>query len=696
MLTHLSASTRSCFIVSLIPALAVLFFLSTVSPSHARYKYRFTTDSTEIVTGNLTFGDGDDAEFSNNDGQFYYNTLYSLETYATDMVFEGTLNATYSTTTNPNFRGFRFAYFAPSAIPAKFTNNGTMIIDAYAQSNGVVTSAEGATLINNGTMDITYHWGCLDTAFTLAAANTTAINNNTIILREHIDPGSPRQGASLIATDTNATNATVINTGKMYVTMDDVDSAGMYLAGNGIKVTNIGEIHTTGQSYEIYVQNGSVTLINAYNMVLDGDPNHASIKVMAWGSPELDLNNAKLLLTDVDGETQWDTAYKIFDDQQNKTHGSFSSIEAVNPNATAIYTPGATHNDDTVMLKYAPPASPANVSADVAELSIMNSVNVVHNRMATNAMMQSLGQTLFAEVDDPVMLADARSTMTDVGSGALLEGDEPTTDIFAMPYGSWSKSTRSPMGYEAKTGGVTLGFEYQNNGSVLGVHGGVGHAAIDFTGSGYTNNSEGQTMFTLGVHGGTVINNWVLGGSVTPYFTLHEYDGKTGAALDVDEKADYTSFGAVNRALGGYRFIFGDDILMPTAGLTHLWIHRDEYSSKADGTWDTTYSKLDDHELQANGGLRWMRSMKAGEFTIVPSVYAGIRQTLTDGSVSTSQSVPGAQPVSVNSKSDLTAANLEAFASFVKEDWSFQLGYGGEYGETTVEHGAWLRLKWDF
>nr|WP_321260561.1 autotransporter domain-containing protein [uncultured Pseudodesulfovibrio sp.] len=697
MLKHSPASTFSGFIVSLIPILAVLFLLSTVSPSLARYKYRFTTDSTEIITDDFNFSDGDDAEFPNDDGlPTFYNTLFSLDTYTTDLVYEGTLEALYHDTVMPNFRSFCGVRFNPSATPGTFTNNGTIIIDAYGQSNGAVAAAPNVKLINNGTMDITYHWGTEDAAFYLAAANTTAINNGTMILKEYIDPGSPRQGARLIKTDTSATNATVVNTGKMYVLADDPDAAGMHLGGSGIKVTNTGEIHTTGQSYEIYIQNGSVKLVDTYNMVLDGDPNHASIRIMGWGSPDLDLNDAKLLLTSLEGDTQWNTDYKLFDDPINKTHGTFSSVEAVNPNVTAVYTPGATHHDDTVRLEYAPPASPANVAADVAELSIMNSVNVVHNRMATNAMMQSLGQTLFAENDESIMVADARSTMTDVGSSSLAHNDEPTTDIFAMPYGSWAKSTRSPMGYEARTGGVTLGFEYQDNGSVLGVHGGFGHAVIDFTGSGYTDNNENQTMFTLGVHGGTVIDDWVLGGSVTPYFTLHEYDGKTGAALDVSEKADYTSFGAVSRAIGGYRFILGDDILMPTAGLTHLWIHRDKYSSKANGTWDTTYSTLDDHELQANAGLRWMRTMRTGVFTVVPSVYAGLRQTLTDGSVSTSQSVPGAQPVSVDSKSDLTAANFETFISFAKDDWSCQLGYAGEYAETTVEHGAWLRVKWDF
>ncbi|WP_243544449.1 autotransporter outer membrane beta-barrel domain-containing protein [Pseudodesulfovibrio tunisiensis] len=462
-------------------------------------------------------------------------------------------------------------------------------------------------------------------------------------------------------------------------------------AGNkSVTITNTGQLLTTGNGYEMRIASGTATLAEGYTLTLDGTPTTPSILVDNGAT--LDLANTPLK---VEG-TKYETDYTVFGmDGTAAINGKWGTMSTPNPNYVVTYTKGDSRADDTVRLDYKPEQSSSNVSAEVAELSVMNAVNVVQNRMATNAMMQSLAQTMLAENESPVMVADARTTATDIGGGVLPE-DKGNHDVFAMPYGSWSKSTRSPMGYEATVGGLTLGWEYQNDNTVLGIHGGYGRAGIDFNGSGYTRNSEDQDLFTLGVHAGKLWGKWLLSGSITPYLTLHDYKGMTGVNLTDREKADYESFGSVNRILGGYQFVYDDNIFMPTLGLTHIWIHRDRYTTKVTGGTGTTYNTLDDHELQANAGLRWMRNIECDGFTLVPSVYAGLRQTLTDGSTSTTQSVPGATPVTVNSKSDLTAANLEAFVSMIKGDWTFQLGYAGEMSDQNQDHGAWLRAKWAF
>jgi len=670
----------------LLSALAVAFFVAISCPVVHAATDLHVLNSDTTVTGDEVLGDGD---FSGGLIWTPHNDYY-LDTPALKISLDGDITATFTTN-----HSFQVLSVNPGGAGGTFINNGNIKVVLPVTGIGIAAYADNCKTVNNGVIDITSS-DRLSEALAAGGANAEVVNTGFIYMRQH--PAALGNGAfrGIIL---EGASSTVRNTGTIFVegpsTWDTAaePGAGIY-AHKTVKLTNTGKILTTGHAYEVRVVNCDMQFVDTYNVSLDGDPAHASIDM--YGTSTLDINDAKLTVSEVDGETIWNTDYKLFKDPNNKVTGAFSSVQALNPNMTAVYTPGATHDDDTVKLEYTPPASPANVSAEVAELSIMSSVNVVHNRMASNAMMQSLGQVMFAQADVPVMVADAGSTVSDVGGGLFRSENEATTDVFAMPYGSWSRSTRSPMGYEALVGGLSAGWEWQKDGSVLGVHGGYGRASIAFTGSGYKDNSEVQNMFNLGMHGGTVIGDWVLGMSVTPYLTLHEFEGKTGAALTIDEKADFSSFGTVDRALAGYRMVFGDDVFMPTAGLTHMWIHRDSYTTKANGAWDTSYSTLDDHELQATGGLRWMRNVALDSCTFVPSIYAGVRQTLTDGSTSTTQAVQGAPSASVKSRSDLTVANLEMFASFIKDDWTVQLGYAGETGKTTVEHGAWLRLKWLF
>ncbi len=74
------------------------------------------------------------------------------------------------------------------------------------------------------------------------------------------------------------------------------------------------------------------------------------------------LNNAMLTVTEVAGETLWDTPYRLFEvDPDGAVAGRFGTVQAINPDATAVYYIQGTANaaDDRVALTYDPQTSEA-------------------------------------------------------------------------------------------------------------------------------------------------------------------------------------------------------------------------------------------------------------------------------------------------------------------------------------------------
>jgi len=138
-------------------------------------------------------------------------------------------------------------------------------------------------------------------------------------------------------------------------------------------------------------------------------------------------------------------------------------------------------------------------------------------------------------------------------------------------------------------------------------------------------------------------------------------------------------------------------VFLPEAGLNWFWAHRERYTTDAtDPSWDTTYSALNDHDLQAEVAMRWLSSFLWDDVRVSPSASLGLRHLLTDAETSTWQTVSGAHPALVTSERERTAMTLSGSMTLTKNPHALSLAYDGEYSPDAQRHNVWLRFSWLF
>ncbi len=552
--------------------------------------------------------------------------------------------------------------------------------NAYAKAFGIY--AEDGDVTNTGTIAVT------------ALGGTATIQGGSISATT-ADANACAYGIYAYDSVYNSGAITVIATGGT-ATADDTSTDsyayGIYMTGNGT-LTNTGTIRASGdQAYELYVASRTTTLVDTYNVTLDGDPNDASLGIAADAT--LVLNNATLSVTDITGETLWDTEYQLFDIDPNggAVTGLFGDVAAVNPDAKATYHDQGTSvkDDDTVSLAYSPEATETEGSVSVEKQLIAQSMNVVHHRMTStllNSVFYPRGEGL---------LADADPTDMSLGLANSAEGEDRSS-VFVEPYYSRMDKEADPLGYDARLWGFAAGCEHQMDNTLISLHAGYGRANIDYTGTGYSNNGEDQDLLTGGIAGLTRWDNWTLRYGVTGFYGWHDYHGLTGGGLTETEAASINSYGMIASVMAGHLFQRGSHVLLPEVGMNYLWGHRQRYTTEAsDPDWDTTFSAMDDHDVEAEAALHWLTGFMHKNIHVTPAASIGIRHLLTDDESLVRQSVPGAAPVSVKSERDRTAMTLSGSILLTKARHSLSLAYDGEYSRDTDRHSVWLRYGWQF
>ncbi|HNS22131.1 MAG TPA: autotransporter outer membrane beta-barrel domain-containing protein [Sedimentisphaerales bacterium] len=483
----------------------------------------------------------------------------------------------------------------------------------------------------------------------------------------------------------------VTNSGNITVTSNVPDGStparayGIRMYNEGY-LTNTGIIRAIGDSaYELFIDSSVTTLLDTYNVTLDGDPNTASIYV--GGEAMLVLNDATLTVTAVDGETLWNTEYRLFE-ASGLVSGSFGQVQAVNPDVTATYYTQGTEGaeDDTVSLSYAPEASEALASSAVEKQLVSHAADAM-NRHMTSILLESMLEPDVWEDDD------------DSTGEAALGGSacQRASGMFIEPYYSHISKDARPLGYNAGQWGTSTGYTQCVGDSLLGLHVGYGSSDIDYTGTGYSTNSEDQGIVTTGFSGLTRWRPWALRYGFTTFYGWHDYEGLTGLNLDERETASYNSYGGNAAVALGRTFRRGMHVFYPEIGATYLWTHRERYTTDAtDASWDTTYSAMNDHDLVGEASLFWQSRFMYRKIRITPSASIGIRQLLTDGETEIWQSVVGADRVRVESDQDETAVALAGSLVLRRSRSTLTLAYDGEYSSDVQRHDVWMRFKWLF
>ncbi len=574
---------------------------------------------------------------------------------------------------------------------------------AYVYAFGL--TATDARTNNSGDITVTAEAGdvtCTDRSFAMAYAAGIGADQNDVTNSGDIAVtargGTAGSGdmANAFAYGIRARNANVDNSGDITVAATAQDgftseAFGILFQGTGT-LTNTGIIRASGDTaYELYVEDdATLTLVDRYNVTLDGDPNNASIHVGERAT--LALDNATLTVASVRGETLWDTPYQLFDAEPNGVvDGSFAAAQALNPNTTATYYDqnSVDSSDDKVALSYTPGASAALPSTAVEKQVVTQAIDVVNTHM-TSLMLHDVFSS-----SSGALLADAGATARSMGLAQ--SGSDDEVGVFFEPYYSRVDRDADPMGYDARLWGFAAGYERRLDNTLVGLHMGYGRANVDYTGAGYGANSEDQDILTGGLSGLTRWDEWTLRYSLIGFYGWHDYKGLTGATLNANETASTDSYGLNASVMAGHIFRRGPHVFLPEAGLNWLWAHRQRYTTEAsDPAWNTTYSAMDDHDLQAEAAIRWLGGFMAGDIHVSPSASIGVRHLLTDAESTVSQSVAGTAPVLVRSERDRTAVTTSGSIVLSQGSQALSLAYDGEYSSDTDRHSFWLRYAWTF
>jgi len=567
-------------------------------------------------------------------------------------------------------------------------------------TNGVQNTGELTVLATGGTADGTTNTMASANAQGISSSLGDVINSGAIVVMA--TGGTVLSGGSASATAIGIVNASSVdNSGDITVIAETQDyivseAYGIYMSGGESisDLTNTGTIRAFGDNaYELYIGNGTTRIVDTYNVTLDGDPSTPSIFVADGAT--LNLNNAALSVTEIVGSdpqaTQWNTEYQLFGTgETGVVSGNFSSVAAVNPDVTAYYYTNGTGNaaDDTVSLGYAPQVSEALASSSVEKRVAGMGAFALNQHMTMDLLYDTLA------LDE----VDQESEGDETGDTAQkLSACQRSGGAFFQPNYSYIEKDNDPLGYEAGMSGVSGGYSQCVNSSLLGLHIGYGKANINYTGAGYSNNTEDQEVVTSGFSGMTRFRPWIFRYGFTGFRGWHDYRGLTGLGLTETETAEFDSYGGTGLFMVGRTFKHNRHVFLPEIGANWLWVHRDGYTTEAsDAAWDTTYSAINDNDVWAQAALNWQSLYKYKKIQITPFASIGIRQLLTDGETEIWQSVPGAARVQIEDQQDETAVALAGSVVLRGRRTALTFAYDGEYSSDIQQHNFWMKFRLRF
>ncbi len=550
---------------------------------------------------------------------------------------------------------------------------------AYADDSGIYGDSTG-DIFNTGNIFVSATGGTVNLAGAAAYATARGIYS--------LKPGSV----------TNMGNISVFATGGTAAGITaDAYAYGIQLsADTDLIQTGMITASAATRAYEVYVASGTTTLKNRYNMTLDGDGSAGSILVDNGAS--LNLNAATLTLSSAGG-FQWDHPYTLFDTAGTGTvTGSFTAAKAANANVVVAYNTQGTVSaaDDTVSLTYdGNNAVSAFAPSTGLTASTLYQIDTVQNQhIATSFLAREL--TPPSPEKDAVLVADAGTVASDAPLG-YFKPDRDWQFVF-IPHHTILHAQDAPTGYNATLAGASIGLERERGFGKYGFLVGLTRTNVDYSGLNMQGNSETQDLFAAGLFASGAYNRWAFRLRMAGFLADCHYQGRTGLDLKMPETADYKTFGTEASLMGGYLFKTARTVIMPEAGLRHLWSHRQGFiTSTADAAWNLACDGVDTQAFSAVADIRWMTRLDADGVILTPSAAFGFRQLLSDNEISFRETMPGNDPFMVSHiQNDLSTVlsaslNIDPGGGIITE-----LSYAGEFGEETDRHSIWAKVTLPF
>ncbi len=408
----------------------------------------------------------------------------------------------------------------------------------------------------------------------------------------------------------------------------------------------------------------TATLTSAFQVILDGDPTGVTYlaPIFVAAGSTLNLNSQDLIATP-GVNVALNRGYRIIESEGTIT-GEFGGLVAGNPAISTTWTGADNGGNAEVTFEYEPeaPATP-----EVAATMAYTATDQLRQFAMNNALR---------------------------GTEIAFEG--PTAIV--RPWaGNLSRSRKDGVGYNAGMAGVLAGIEVpMATGLVAGGHVVAGGANVDYTGTGYSSNSEDQTMLGVGAHGRYTPGNWYLDGMLTTYMVNHDYEGRTGLNLELGEEDEYESYGIEGSLIGGYKFHHDNITAMPFAGLGYSWLNTPGHETEtATGTWQTRYGTLDEHNVRAVVGARVSAEYGALDGTITPSLGLRYEHSLTDNDIRIHQNLQGSSEKVEGERADGSII-LDAGLIYGRRPFALEIGGSIEKNDDYDAQSGFVGVRWMF
>lgn len=440
----------------------------------------------------------------------------------------------------------------------------------------------------------------------------------------------------------------------------DVLDESTWSATNGFRTLRVGQ--------DVLSAPAVATLTSAFQVILDGDPDGVSYMApifVAEGS-SLNLNSQDLIATPGANVTL-NRGYRIIENEGTVT-GTFGGLVAGNPAITTTWSGADNGEGAEVTFGFEPEETP--ITPAPAEVAI-TMADTATDQLRQFAMSNALRGTEIAP--------------------------EGPTAIVRPWAGNLNRSKKDGVGYNAGMAGVLAGVEVPvNSDLVVGGHAVAGGAKVDYTGTGYSSNSEDQSMFGVGAHGRWTPGDWYLDGMLTSYMVNHDYSGRTGLNLELDEDDEYESYGVEASLIGGHKFRHDNITAMPFAGLGYSWLNTPGHETEtATGTWQTRYGTLDEHNVRAIVGARISAEYAAFDGTITPALGLRYEHSLTDNDIRIRQSLQGASENVEGERADGSVI-LDAGLTYGRGPLALEIGGAIEKNDDYDAQSGFIGVRWTF
>lgn len=556
------------------------------------------------------------------------------------------------------------------------TNTGTIsaTADSDASALAIAMVSGGWTSFTNDS-DIVARASALDATAIGVEATTSFVNDGRIV--------ASSTGAATGIKSGEWGSGTITNTGVIDVA--GADATGIYLNEGNWQIASSGTIQgytatdvmdegtwtatnafrTLRVGQDAFSAPASATLTSDFQVILDGDPDGLTYlaPIFVADGSSLDLNSQNLVATP-GANVILNRGYRIIENE-GTVIGTFGGLVAGNPAIQTDWTGADNGENAEVTFEYQPatPPAPAEVAVTMADT-------------ATEQLRQfAMGNAL---------------------RGTEIDPDGPTAIV--RPWtGNLNRSQKNGVGYNAGMSGVLAGIEVPVSGDlVVGGHFVAGGASVDYTGTGYSSNSEDQTMYGLGAHGRWTPDNWYVDGMLTSYMVSHDYSGRTGLNLELGEDDEYESYGIEGSLIGGHKFRHDNITAMPFAGLGYSWINTPGHETEtATGTWQTKYGSLDQHNVRAIVGARVSAEYAAFDGTITPSLGLRYEHSLTDNDIRIRQSLQGASETVKGERADVSMI-LDAGLSYGRGPLALEIGGSIEKNDDYDAQSGFVGVRWTF